>query len=100
MLLLRCSLNNKPMGPRKETSKLVCECLGVTEDRLVGAIRAEGLGTLKEVIACTDAGGGCTVCHPAIREYLARERARAARVSPSPAAAYASASPSPSFSAR
>jgi NAD(P)H-nitrite reductase large subunit len=96
MLLLRYSLNKKTMGPRKTQPKIVCECLGVTEDRLVGAIRAEGLETLKQVVACTDAGGGCTVCHPAIREYLARERARTAPARES----YAPASSSPSFSAR
>jgi NAD(P)H-nitrite reductase large subunit len=100
MLLLRYSLNKNQMRPRKEQSKIVCECLGVSESRLVGAIRAEGLDTLKEVVACTDAGGGCTVCHPAIREYLARERARAGRGVQAPAESYAAASASPSFSAR
>ena len=88
------------MGPRKEKPKIVCACLGVAEDRLVDAIRVEGLRTVKQVTACTEAGGGCTVCHPAIREYLARERARSARAAAARAEAYASAPSSPNFSAR
>jgi NAD(P)H-nitrite reductase large subunit len=82
---------------RNPKAKIVCECLGVTEAAVVSAIRAEGLATIKQVTACTEAGGGCTVCHPAIREYLAREeRARAARKE----AAESYSLSSPSFSAR
>jgi NifU-like protein len=88
------------MGPRQEKSKTVCECLGVAEDRLVGAIRDQNLRTVKQVIACTEAGGGCTVCHPAIREYLARERARSAREAFARVEAYAASPSAPNFSAR
>jgi NAD(P)H-nitrite reductase large subunit len=95
MLLLKSSLNK--MGPPKSKSRVVCDCLGITEAELVGAIRAEGLRTVKQVAACTDAGGGCTACHPAIREYLAREaRAQAHQAAGQPAAP----SPSPIFSAK
>lgn len=87
------------MTPQRR-SKVVCECLGVTEAEIVSAIRAEGLETVKQVAACTDAGGGCTSCHPAIREYLAREhRARAAREA-APSAGYSPAPSSPIFSAK
>lgn len=88
------------MGPRKNHAKVVCECLGVTEGEVVAAIRAEGLTTVKGVIACTDAGGGCTACHPAIRALLERRAkeaaAQAAAGSPS---SYPAAS-SPIFSAK
>lgn len=60
------------MGPRKSAAKVVCECLGITEGEVVAAIAAEGLSTVKQVTACTDAGGGCTACHPAIRALLER----------------------------
>ena len=62
--------------PPKPRSKIVCGCYAVTEAEIVAAIRGEGLRTVAEVTACTDAGGGCSSCHPAIREYLARERER------------------------
>lgn len=79
------------MGPRKH-AKILCECLGIGEAEVCAAIRTEELRTVKQVTACTDAGGGCTACHPAIRALLER-RARQR------AAAY-SASPSPIFSAK
>ena len=67
-----------PPHPKKK-AKIVCECLGVTEAEVVSAIDREKLATVKQVSACTDAGSGCTACHPAIREYLQRAaKARAA----------------------
>ena len=65
--------------------KVVCECLGVTEAEVVSAIRARGLTTVRQVTACTGAGGGCNSCHPALRAYLAREaRAAQPRLQPQP----------------
>lgn len=64
------------MGPRK-TPKYLCSCLEITEAQVASAIEEQGLSTLKQVTACTEAGGGCTVCHPAIRALLER-RAREA----------------------
>jgi NAD(P)H-nitrite reductase large subunit len=84
------------MTPRHEKPKTVCECLGVTEARIVSAIRDGELTTLKQVRSCTEAGDGCTACHPAIREYLARAaRARMAEGAAAlPAESRRSASPS------
>jgi NAD(P)H-nitrite reductase large subunit len=84
------------MTPRHEKHKVVCECLGVTEARIVSVIRDEGLTTLKQVRSCTEAGDGCTACHPAIREHLARAaRARMAEGAAAlPAESYRSSSPS------
>lgn len=99
MLLLKCSLNKRMIAPSKKNAKVVCDCLGVTEAKLVVAIRTGGLCTVKQVTACTDAGGGCTVCHPVIREYLEREaRAQASREAAVGAAYFAPSSPN--FSAR
>ncbi|MDX6770574.1 MAG: (2Fe-2S)-binding protein [Elusimicrobiota bacterium] len=86
------------MGPRKNHAKIVCECLGITEGEVVAAIRAEGLTTVKQVTACTDAGGGCTSCHPAIRALLERRAKEVAAQGAAPAA-YLPAS-SPIFSAK
>lgn len=80
--------------------KIVCECLGVTEAEVVSAIRERGLTTVRQVTACTDAGGGCNACHPAIRAYLAREARAAVPAAAAPPAEPAYAASSPSFSAR
>jgi NAD(P)H-nitrite reductase large subunit len=53
-------------------SKVVCHCLGVTEEALIEAITSLGLETLQQVRHCTGAGDGCTSCHAAIRQYLER----------------------------
>ena len=65
------------MGPRK-TPKYLCECLKITEAQVVSAIEEHRFCTLKEVTACTDAGAGCNVCHPAIKALLERRAKEAA----------------------
>ena len=62
------------MGTNDTSSEIVCQCLGITEARVLSAIRDGGLTTIKQVTACTEAGDGCRSCHPALHEYLARER--------------------------
>lgn len=74
------------MGTNDSSQEIVCQCLGITEAEVLSAIRAEGLTSLKQVTACTDAGGGCRSCHPALAEYLAREtKLRALRAAGTPA---------------
>lgn len=51
--------------------RVVCRCLGVTEQTLVTAIATLGLRTLKEVREVTEAGDGCTCCHKELAVYLA-----------------------------
>jgi nitrite reductase (NADH) large subunit len=55
----------------------VCNCNGVCKGEIVGAIRAQGLGSTQEVVAVTRAGSGCGSCKPLVRELLAIERAGA-----------------------
>ena len=69
--------------------RIVCECLKVTERQVCSVIREGKACTLRQIAACTGAGGGCTACHPALEALLQKE---------APAAAYLP--PSPSFSAR
>ncbi len=52
----------------------VCNCNGVCKGDIVGAIRAQGLGSTQEVVAVTRAGSGCGSCKPLVRELLAIER--------------------------
>jgi bacterioferritin-associated ferredoxin len=61
------------MGPA-HTSKIVCDCLKVTEATLVREIHAKRLKTVQDLICYTQAGDGCTACHPLLKEYLAKHK--------------------------
>ena len=68
--------------------RIVCECLKVSEKQVVACLRDGRACCLREIAACTGAGGGCTACHPALEALLQKE---------APKPAYL---PSPSFSVR
>ena len=51
--------------------RVVCRCLGVTEETVISAIVALGQRTVKEVRRATEAGDGCTCCHRELAAYLA-----------------------------
>ncbi|MBI3507606.1 MAG: (2Fe-2S)-binding protein [Proteobacteria bacterium] len=79
------------MTPRPAAKpKYVCECLKVTEAAILRAIDQQKVREMKELIDRTSAGDGCTACHPALQEYLARTGAPCASAStslpPSPSA--------------
>jgi NifU-like protein len=67
------------MSPKKH---YVCECLKVTEADVVEAIRAYGIRDIKDVIGYTQAGDGCTACHPALMKLCERERKRGGATCP------------------
>ena len=54
----------------------MCQCLQVTEAELLEAIRTGRASSLKDLICMTQAGDGCTYCHPLLKEYLEKERSR------------------------
>jgi bacterioferritin-associated ferredoxin len=56
---------------RKQRPRFVCECLKVTREQVLAAVRT-GARTLIELRTRTGAGGGCTACHPALRELIER----------------------------
>ncbi|HYF00977.1 MAG TPA: (2Fe-2S)-binding protein [Planctomycetota bacterium] len=66
-------------------TKYLCDCLKVTTRQVAAAVRCGKACSIADVTTCTGAGGGCTACHPAIRELLERERARRASVAANPA---------------
>lgn len=68
----------------------MCECLGVTEAQVSSLLRSGRASTPEELAECTDAGNGCTACHPALRALCERQAAAARAQAPS----------APSFSAR
>ena len=57
----------------RSRSKVVCECLRVTEGKVVEAIRSGRACTLRQIAACTEAGSGCNACHGDLRRLLQRE---------------------------
>lgn len=62
------------MTPPRSSTKIVCECLKVTEAQLLKAIETRQVRGLKDIICYTSAGEGCTACHPLLQEYLERRR--------------------------
>jgi bacterioferritin-associated ferredoxin len=68
--------------------RIVCECLKVSERQVSAAIRDGKACSIRQIAACTGAGGGCMSCQPALEKILERE---------APAPTYVL---SPSFSAR
>ena len=60
------------MTPRHAKSPIVCECLGVSEDQILKAIETKKIQTVKDIIKYTQAGEGCTACHPMLKDYLDR----------------------------
>jgi bacterioferritin-associated ferredoxin len=65
------------------SGRLVCPCLGVTEEELLSALEREEVQTVKDIRRETGAGDGCTACHKLLRGYLER---RAAQSPPSSSA--------------
>jgi NifU-like protein len=53
--------------------RVICPCLGVTEETVLGAVTALGLRSVKEVRAATGAGDGCTACHRRLRLLIERQ---------------------------
>ncbi|MGI8944916.1 MAG: nitrite reductase large subunit NirB [Thermoleophilaceae bacterium] len=49
----------------------VCDCNGVCKGELTAAVKDEGCGSAREVMALTRAGTGCGSCKPAVKEIVA-----------------------------
>ena len=50
--------------------RVVCRCLGVTEETVIAAIRTRGATTVSELRTVTGAGDGCRCCHQELKQYL------------------------------
>lgn len=81
------------MTPGPHEPKIVCECLKITEAQILKAIRTRQIRTVQDITECTSAGDGCTACHPLLKEYLKRERAKSGSTSPLPPSARKDSSP-------
>lgn len=56
--------------PEKEEGTTVCECFGVTEEKIRKVAVENHLTTVEEITNFTKAGGGCGKCVPAIEAIL------------------------------
>ncbi len=63
-------LVGQPANPRADTGPVVCSCFGVGRNELLGAIRAQGLNTPKQVGECLKAGTNCGSCVPEIKSLI------------------------------
>ena len=50
--------------------QIVCKCFGVTDKKIIRAIKENNLKTVEEVTNYTKAGGGCGKCKPEIEKLL------------------------------
>jgi NifU-like protein len=64
--------------------RIVCECLKVAERQVLDCIREGRDCSLRQIAACTGAGGGCTACHPALEALLEKEAPKVPAYLPSP----------------
>jgi NifU-like protein len=56
--------------PEVEEGEIVCQCFGVTDQKIKRAIRENNLHTVEDVTNFTKAGGGCESCRPDIENIL------------------------------
>jgi NifU-like protein len=56
--------------PEVEEGEIVCECFGVTDQKIKRVIRENNLHTVEDVTNFTKAGGGCERCIPDIEKIL------------------------------
>ncbi len=56
--------------PEIEEGELVCECFGVTDQKIMRVITENKLHTVEDVTNFTKAGGGCGSCIPDIEKIL------------------------------
>jgi bacterioferritin-associated ferredoxin len=57
------------------TDRVACRCLGISESEIRCALMEGTADCLHSVMRETGAGTGCTCCHRAIRDLVAREQA-------------------------
>ena len=53
-------------------SRIVCQCLQVTESQIIEAICSKELRSIHELRRHTAAGEGCTACHARLESYIER----------------------------
>ncbi|MDF1855051.1 nitrate reductase [Pseudooceanicola sp.] len=72
------ALTGRSAADRPDPGPMVCACLGVGLNTIVGAIETEGLMSVEAIGAALGAGTNCGSCRSEIAEVLARVRPREA----------------------
>ncbi|HUT85335.1 MAG TPA: Fe-S cluster assembly protein NifU, partial [Elusimicrobiales bacterium] len=60
----------KPVDYSHEPGNIICKCFGITEEKIVAAIKESKLKTVEEVTNFTKAGGACGKCKGDIQKIL------------------------------
>ena len=86
MEALEAAVKNYRGGPQEKViigagERVVCKCFGITEARIMKAVRDNGLRTVEEVTNYTKAGGGCRQCVGEIEKMVKDYWAQAERES-------------------
>jgi len=58
------------VAPEDVTGRVVCKCFGVTDNKIIAAIRNHDLKTVEQVTHYTKDGGGCGRCKEEIEEII------------------------------
>jgi len=72
-----CSSNGCNGHPEQCSGRIICRCLGIAEETILGAVEQLGLCSLADIRHHTGAGDGCNACHKRICRLL-EERIAAA----------------------
>jgi len=64
------------MGPREKPRRTICHCLQVSEEDVLEAIFAHEIRDIEDITRYTQAGDGCTACHPALRKLCEKTISR------------------------
>jgi NifU-like protein len=74
MEALEVAIANYKGAPAKKEmvgeEKIICKCFGVTDKKIIRAIKENNLRTVEDVTNYTKAGGGCGKCKPEIEKLL------------------------------
>ena len=62
------------MSTAQETDRIVCHCLGIRESAVRHAVEIGGSQCVRDVMAQTEAGTGCTACHGRIKALLKQQQ--------------------------
>ncbi|MDD3739742.1 MAG: (2Fe-2S)-binding protein [Bacteroidales bacterium] len=57
----------------ENSERIVCNCMGITEQEIIDAIKNHGCDTVEKVSDKTEAGTGCGGCVDEIEEIIKRE---------------------------
>lgn len=69
--------------PEVDKGNIVCQCFGVTDEKIKRVIRENNLHTVSDITNFTKAGGGCRSCIPDIEKILKEMWAEQAVTEPS-----------------